>query len=146
MSWKSKRLPLPHLGSGRFKRGAATFQPRYLDDLDSDLAEEIQLLLAARGYERLAAAVLDLRLIQARAAADPESLSFRTVSRLNTARVRGHGRETLILRTEPLLSVEVVRDRIVAINVSGRPRLMATLAPATPSPPDETLTDRTHHA
>jgi hypothetical protein len=114
--------------------------------VDPDLAEEIQLLLATRGYERLAESVLDLRLIQARESTDPESASFRTAGRLNPGSFRGHGRETLILRTEPRLSVEVVRDRIVAINVSGRPRLIEALGRATPSPPDETLNDRTHHA
>ena len=129
VSWRSKWLPQRHLGRSTFKRREPFGSP-YLDDVDPDLAEEMQLLLESRGFERLATAVLDLRLIEAREAKDPESISFRTVGRRGTGRFRDNRREIVTLRESPLLSVDVVRDRIVAINVFARPQLISALGPS----------------
>lgn len=124
-------MPLSrHTFSGRGRalgRNRSPIAAPYLEDVDPELSEELQQLLAAQGHAALAHAALDLRLIEPCQCNDPTCASFYTLSRFQAAWLWNRGGQTLTLRTEPTLSVDVIGDRIVAVEVLQRPKLRNAL-------------------
>lgn len=115
-----------HRLSARSRRGAwrAFGAPAaYLDDLDPELAEELQRELALRGHGVFAEVVFDLRVREGCACGDPACASFFTVGRSDLAWMWFGRWKTLPLRADPLLAVAVWGKRIVGVEVAGRPLL-----------------------
>jgi hypothetical protein len=99
----------------------------FLDDVDPGLGEELQRLLGAGADSQLAEGVFDLKLVEPCWCSDPSCASFYAVGRFDLAWVWRRRARTLTVRVEPLLGVDVVGGRIIAVEVSGRPGLRAVL-------------------
>lgn len=102
--------------------GAAPLQ---LSDLDPALADELRTSLAAAGEPPLAQAAAKLTIVESCRCDDPACASFYAVDRFHAAWYWGRHGRTIPLR--PGLSIDAVGERIIAVEVHGRPTLRYAL-------------------
>lgn len=119
-----------HLMAGRLRRQSARRLWRkapYLDDVDPALAEELYQRLARQGFGSLADSVFDLKLVDVCHCRDRRCASFYTIGRFHLIWLWPHSRKTVDLGAAPVMRVDVMNERIVAVEVFERPRLRQML-------------------
>jgi len=99
----------------------------YLDEVDPELAEELHGRLARRGYGSLADRVFDVKLVDVCQCCDRSCAGFYAIGRFHLVWLWRHRRETVDLGSAPVMRVDVMNDRIVAVEVFERPELRRML-------------------
>jgi hypothetical protein len=107
------------------RSGSVRTVPVRLKDADPVLARELPMGLALAGEDVLARVVEELLIVEPCRCDDEECASFYPVERFQAAWYWGRDGRTVSLR--PGLAVDAAGDRIVAVEVVGRPRLRQTL-------------------
>jgi hypothetical protein len=96
-----------------------------LRDVDPVLARELRMGLSKAGEDILARAIDELTIVDVCRCEDEECASFYPVERFQAAWYWGRYGRTVRLR--PGLGVDAAGDRIIAVEVLGRPTLRQTL-------------------
>jgi hypothetical protein len=99
----------------------------YLDDVDSELAEELERELSRHGCRQAADAVFELRLVEPCRCGDPVCASFYASGGWGLGWWWRRRLKSVTLRTDPFLRVELLGSRIVAVEVIDRPALRRAL-------------------
>ncbi|GAA2121779.1 hypothetical protein GCM10009759_71780 [Kitasatospora saccharophila] len=109
-------------------------RPPLLREVYPDLVEELAGLLLAEGEAALAAGVRELRLVAPCTCGDGSCRSFRTAAHApGTPYGPGH-RCVPLLPERGLLTLDVVDERVVYVEVLHRPELRDARPPAAPAP------------
>lgn len=95
-----------------------------LEDVEPSFSDELEQALA-RLEAPLAAAIVDLQVVDACRCSDPDCASFYTVNRYRAAWLWHRGGRNIDVN--PDITVDVVGDTVIAVEVHRRPALRAAL-------------------